>query len=61
MPHPVPADIRYHISMALTDAAKDHPEGVPVWIERAIKQGFANALAEKDRESGQAGNLEPLR
>ena len=50
MPHPVPADIRYHINMALTDAAKDHPEGVPVWIERAIKQGFANALAEKDKE-----------
>ena len=51
MPHPVPADIRYHISMALTDAGRDHPEGVPVWIERAIKQGLANALAEKDREN----------
>jgi hypothetical protein len=51
MPHPVPADISYHISMALTDAAKDHPEGVPVWIERAIKQGFAKAITEKEREN----------
>lgn len=50
MPHPAPAYILYHISMALTNAGRDHPEGVPVWIERAIKQGFANALAEKDTE-----------
>lgn len=61
MPHPVPADIRYHIGKAVVEASERRDESVPAWVWRAIDTSLANALAEKDRENGPPANLEPLR
>ena len=51
MPHPVPSDIRHHITTAIVEASKQRDESVPAWVWRAIDTGLANALAEKDREN----------
>lgn len=51
MPHPIPSDIRYHITMAIVEASTRRDESVSAWVWRAIDTGLANALAEKDREN----------